>query len=152
MTSLTSEGREGLVGVQLPEGQFTIDPEAHRVFTDAVFAGAWEDELAHPLFMHIVAHCGKGMSLEEFFTLIGTELASGVTFGQGVLEYHAPLRIGETYRVESEIASVERKRGRRRASFDVVTCLMHVYDSAGALIGTSRESYVVPEGDLNADA
>jgi hypothetical protein len=134
-----------LVGTRLPEGSFTIEPEAHRVFTDAVFAGPWPYETAHPLFLHIVAHCGKGMPLDEFFALIGTELEAGVTFGQGKLEYLQPLRIGATYRVATEIVGVERKHGRRRGPFDVVTTRQDVFDAAGTLAGVSTESYVVPK-------
>jgi hypothetical protein len=145
MTGLANP-RGALVGTKLPEGRFTIEPEAHRAFTDNVFAGPWTDELAHPLFLHLVAHCGKGMPLEEFFALIGTELDAGVTFGQGTLTYHQPLRIGATYRVATEIARVERKHGRRRGAFDVVTCRIGVFDADDQLVGVSDESYVVPEG------
>jgi hypothetical protein len=144
MTGLANP-RNGLVGTRLPEGSFTIDPDQHRIFTDNVFAGPWEHEHAHPLFLHLVAHCGKGMPLEEFFALIGTELDAGVTFGQGTLTYHRPLTIGATYRVITEIADVTRKHGRRRGAFDVVTCHIDVYDGDD-LVGVSRESYVVPEG------
>jgi hypothetical protein len=136
--------RSELIGHRL-HGEFTIDPEAHQVFTDAVFAGPWEGDVAHPLFLHLVAHCGKGMPLEEFFNLLGTRLESGVTFGQGRLVYHEPLRIGATYRVQTEIAEIERKHGRRRGAFDVVTCHIRVFDADDCLVGVSHESYVVPE-------
>lgn len=145
MTGL-AKARSELIGRTLPAGSFTIDPEAHRVFTDNVFAGPWTGELAHPMFLHLTAHCGKGMPLEEFFALIGTALEAGVTFGQGTLTYHQPLKIGATYRVLTEIHDVERKHGRRRGAFDVVTCHINVFDAAGELVGVSRESYVVPEG------
>jgi acyl dehydratase len=138
--------RRDLAGTRLPQGAFTIDPEAHRVFTDAVFAGPWEGEVAHPMFLHLVAHIGKGMPLKDFFELIGTELESGVTFGQGELRFVAPLRIGTTYRVETEIVGVERKRGRRRGAFDIVTCRSNVYDG-DTLVGVSEESYVVPSNE-----
>ena len=134
--------RQKLVGTVLPEGSFTIDPEDHRIFCDAVFAEGWTGDVAHPMFLHLVAHCGKG-PLEDFFELIGTRLEAGVTFGQGQLDYHAPLRIGATYRVITEIAEVERKQGRRRGPFDVVTCHIDVFDG-DELVGRSRESYVVP--------
>ena len=145
MTGLASP-RIALIGRTLPAGSFTIDAEAHRVFTDNVFAGPWSGEIAHPLFLHLVAHCGKGMPLEEFFALIGTELEAGVTFGQGTLEFHQPLKIGGTYRVITEIAGVERKHGSRRGAFDVVTTHQRVFDEHDTLVGTSNESYIVPEG------
>ena len=145
MTGLANP-RSGLIGHQLPPGSFTIEPDAHKAFTDNVFAGPWTDEIAHPLFLHLVAHCGKGMPLEEFFALIGTKLEAGVTFGEGRLEYRSPLRIGATYRVVTEIVGVERKHGKRRGAFDVVTCHINVYDGDGDVVGVSHESYVVPEG------
>jgi acyl dehydratase len=136
--------RQSLIGTRLPEGSFTIDPEAHRTFTDAVFAEGWESDVAHPMFLHLVAHCGKGMPLEEFFELLGTRLESGVTFGQGRLQFLAPLRVGATYRVVTDIAAVEHKEGRRRGPFDVVTCHIDVFDADGTHVGVSDESYVVP--------
>ena len=144
--TLTSEERQRLVGMRLPEGRFTIDPGAHRVFCDAVFAPNWESPKAHPLYLHIVAHVGKGMALDEFFALIGTRLEAGVTFGQGRLDYHRPLRVGESYRIVSDITGVEPKQGRRKGRFDVVTVRSRVLDGAVAPVGTSTESYIVPNG------
>lgn len=126
------------------EGGFTITPEAHATFCAAVFVDRWSSPEAHPLFLHLVAHCGKGISLEEFFHALGTELAAGVTFGQGRLESLIPLRIGATYRVVTEVADVRRKQG-RRWSFDLVTCRIEVFDADGDLAAVSHESYVIPD-------
>jgi hypothetical protein len=139
-----SEYRHALVGTRLPEGAYTIDPDEHRVFCEAVFHPGWTSELAHPLFLHLVAHCGKGMELDAFFRLIGTALEAGVTFGQGQLDYHQPLRVGASYRVLTDIRDVQTKRGRKRGAFDVVTCHSRVFDETDAMVGESHESYVVP--------
>lgn len=126
------------------EGRFTITPEAHAKFCAAVFVDDWSAPEAHPLFLHLVAHCGKGVSLEEFFDALGTQLTAGVTFGQGRLESLIPLRIGATYRVVTEVADVERKQG-RQWPFDLVTCRIQVFDSAGELAALSHEAYVIPD-------
>jgi hypothetical protein len=144
MSDDASRRRHDLVGTRLPRGEFTIDPDDHRAFCDAVFASPWTRDDAHPSFLHLVAHIGKGMPLPEFFALIGTSLDAGVTFGEGQLEYERPLRIGETYAVQTTIAAVESKTGRRRGRFDVVTVRSDVRDGAGTFVGSSREAYIVP--------
>ncbi len=148
-----SDYRRSLVGVRLPEGRFTVEESLHRMFCEAVFASGWESEYAHPLFLYLAAHCGKGMSLSAFFKLLGTELEAGVTFGEGALEFHQAVRIGAEYRVHTTIADVVTKVGRRRGAFDVVTCDSDVLDLEGQLVGTSREAYIVPaaEGSSSAD-
>lgn len=145
----THEQRKALLGTRL-EGRFAIDPDEHRIFTDAVFAPGWQGEVAHPMLMHLVAHCGKGIPLEEFFLMMGTELAAGVTFGQGRLEFRKPLLIGAEYRVVTEFVDVVRKHGRTRGPFDVVTCRIEVSDGADDLVGVSHESYVVPDQGVRA--
>jgi acyl dehydratase len=135
--------RKSLIGTRL-EGRFTIDPSEHRTFTEAVFAPGWTGEVAHPMYLHLVAHCGKGIPLDEFFALMGTELAAGVTFGQGRLDYLKPLLIGSEYDVVTEFVEVTRKHGRTRPTFDLVTCRIEVRDGNGEVVGVSHESYVVP--------
>jgi hypothetical protein len=134
--------RDALVGTTW-RGGFTIDPAVHEKFCQAVFADDWTGEDAHPLFLHLVAHCGKGVPLDEFFAALGTELEAGVTFGEGRLESHRPLRIGESYRVVTTVDSVVQKSG-KRGPFDVVTCRIEMRNADDDLVGVSHESYVVP--------
>jgi hypothetical protein len=144
LTSTDRSPRATLVG-RTWRGGFTIDPAAHDKFCRAVFAEAWSEDDAHPLFLHLVAHCGKGLPLDEFFAELGTELEAGVTFGEGRLESYIPLRIGATYRVDTTVHAVERKAG-RRGPFDVVTCRIEMRNDDHQLVGVSHESYVVPLG------
>jgi hypothetical protein len=142
VNSTDPELRHDLIGRSW-EGSFTIDPEAHRKFCSAVFVDDWDRQEAHPLFLHLVAHCGKGVSLEEFFRVLGTELAAGVTFGEGRLESRRPLRIGETYRVVTRIDDVVRKKG-SRGPFDLITCRIEMIADPDEVVGVSHESFVVP--------
>lgn len=124
-------------------GSFTIDERDHARFCAAVFAPDWQGPFAHPVFLHLVAHCGKGVELADFFAAIGTSLEAGVTFGEGRLESLRPLVVGATYAVSTVVVDVLRKSGRRGA-FDVVTCRIEVRDDADRLCGLSTESFIVP--------
>lgn len=150
VASTARSTREELVGTTW-QGGFTIDPAVHEKFCRAVFADGWTGENAHPLFLHLVAHCGKGVPLDEFFAALGTELEAGVTFGEGRLESRLPLRIGESYRVVTTVDAVVQKTGRRGA-FDVVTCRIEMRNGNDDLVGVSHESYVVPLEKRTADA
>lgn len=124
-------------------GSYTIDPVEHARFCAATFAENWTSPTAHPIYLHLVAHCGKGVDLTTFFAAIGTSLESGVTFGEGRLQTHHPLVIGQTYTVNTEVTQSVRKAG-RRGPFDIVTCSIDVADSAGRICGTSTEAFIVP--------
>jgi hypothetical protein len=130
-------------------GSFTIDPAEHARFCRATFATDWNDPTAHPIFLHLVAHCGKGVDLTTFFAALDTSLEAGVTFGEGRLESLRPLRIGDSFEVTTTVVSSERKSG-RRGPFDVVTCRIEVRDQAAVLCGISTESFIVPRGEESA--
>lgn len=141
-----SVDRARLVGTSLPGGEYTIEAEAHRRWVAAVFADGWQSDIAHPMYLHLVAHCGMGLPIADFFELIGTTIDGGVMFGEGRLEFIRPLRIGARYRVLARIAAVERKSGGTLGTFDALTCRIDVADAEG-VAGVSYETYVVPVGD-----
>jgi N-terminal half of MaoC dehydratase len=124
-------------------GSFTVDPVDHARFCAATFAEDWTAPTTHPIYLHLVAHCGKGVDLTTFFAALGTSLEAGVTFGEGRLETHHPLLVGETYAVNTAVTECVRKSG-RRGPFDVVTCRIEVSDPAGVVCGTSTEAFIVP--------
>ncbi len=133
------------MGRRLPDGAYTIEAEAHRRWLAATFGPEWDGPLAHPMYLYLVAHCGMGTDIARFFELIGTDVAGGVMFGEGHLEFIRPLRIGARYEVRAQIAAVERKSGSSLDAFDTVTCRIEVCDAEG-VAGISHETYVVPLG------
>ena len=137
---------QALVGTQIPGGSYRIRPEDHAKAVAAVHAGDWEFDVAHPMYAHLANHCGMGWELTEFFELVGADLDSGVMYGQGVLTYHRPIRIGVDYEVRGHIASAERKSGSRAGTFDLVTLHLELVDDDG-LVATSDETFVFPRGE-----
>jgi hypothetical protein len=135
---------EALVGTELPDGSYLIEPEAHAKAVGAVHAEDYAFGVAHPVYAHVAPHCGMGWNLPEFFDMVGADMDSGVLFGEGDLTYHQPMLIGVDYLVRGHIASVERKRGSRAGVFDLVTLHLELVDPDNILIVVSDETYVFP--------
>lgn len=141
---MTTSGIERFLGYRLPGGSFTVEPEKHALFLKAVDGVPSPTGNAHPMFAFIAAHNGMGLSFPQFMELLEAPLDAGALFGQEDLQLLRPLRIGETVSVRGSIVEARSTRGAKAGSFDLVTCGLELVDAAGALVCTSRETYVIP--------
>jgi hypothetical protein len=151
---VTREELEALVGTSFPGGTFEVSEERNAAFIGAVHADADRQGLgggfAHPMFGHMGAHAGKGIDVGEFFAMCGASLEDGVVFGEGGLDFHAPLRAGVTYSVTGEIVAVARKTGARTGTFDAVTTRLEMRDPDGGLVVVSTETTIFPRREVAA--
>ena len=67
-------------------------------------------------------------------------------FGEASLEFLAPMRLGETYRVTGRFTSATRKESSRLGYMDLVTFVLQLTDSTGAPVATSSNTFVFPRG------
>ena len=138
---------EELAGHTFPDGSFNLDGARNTAFVGAIHgdeAGiSLPLDVAHPMFAHLATHCGMGVTLEEFFRMVGAEMDSGVLFGEGTLTFGTSLRVDTTYRVTGGISRVERKEGRRTGTFDAITVFLELFDGA-ARVCSSEETYIFP--------
>ena len=151
---MTMEELEGLVGREFPGGTFEISEEKNDAFVGAVHGDAaaqgLEGGFAHPMFGHMAAHAGKGVDVGQFFEMCGASLEDGVVFGEGGLEFHAPLRAGVTYSVGGVVEKVARKTGARTGTFDAVTTRLEMRDPDGGLVVVSTETTIFPRREVAA--
>jgi acyl dehydratase len=149
---VTREELEALVGTSFPGGTFEVSEEKNDAFVRAVHADAEAQGLsggfAHPMFGHMAAHAGKGVDVGQFFEMCGASLEDGVVFGEGGLDFHAPLRAGVTYSVTGEIVAVARKTGARTGTFDAVTTRLEMRDPDGGLVVVSTETTIFPRREV----
>lgn len=145
-TSPRAPGIERFLGHVLPGGSFTVDPGKHALFLEAVDAKPSPSGNAHPMFSFIAAHNGMGLTFPQFMELLEAPLDAGALFGQEDLVIIRPLRIGETVSVRGSIVEARSTKGAKAGSFDLVTCGLELIDDSGAVICTSRETYVIPRG------
>lgn len=149
-TPPTAEELEALVGTELPDGRFRIEPDAHRRAVAAMHWPDWNWPVAHPAYGHIALNSGMGMAREDFFALCGSTLRTGALFGRGVITYQRPMRIGAEYVISATIIGAERKSGRRAGSFDLVTVRLDATDETGQLVTELDETYVFLRGSADA--
>jgi acyl dehydratase len=149
---VTTSGIERFIGYALPGGMFTIDPDKHALFLKAVDAQPSPSGNAHPMFAFFAAHNGMGLTFPQFMELLEAPLDAGALFGQEDLQLMRPLRIGETVTVRGSIVEARSTRGSKAGSFDLVTCGLELIDASGAVVSTSRETYVIPRRSAGAVA
>lgn len=144
---ITLEALEELIGEAFPSGSFTIEPHEHWLCADAVLSPELPAGVAHPMYAYYTAIAGMGISLDELFTMVGSSAEEGPLFGEAGLEFHEPLRVGASYRVEGGITAVARKEGRRAGVFDIVTFELRIIDERGNVAAVSTNAFVLPRRD-----
>jgi hypothetical protein len=110
-------GYEHLAGTVFAPGEYTLSAHHAWLWSDSV--GADPDEGVQLSVAYMVAMRG-GASIESVMEVLETE-AEQTLFGELGFEFAAPLAVGRTYTVESELIAVEPKQGRRIPCFDRVT-------------------------------
>lgn len=131
------------VGYQLPGSEYFVCPEKHGLFLDAVGGKAASDGSAHPAFMFMAAHCGRGLSLKALMALLERPLDAGILLGHDDLTIDRPLVVGERVSVGGIISGADTKVG-RSGIFDRITATIDVHAADGTRVGRSVETYIIP--------
>ena len=143
MTATISLGDlQATVGRSLPGGRVRLEPYEHWLACDAVGAGSWSGDVAHPMFGYYLALRGMGVSLDDLFALAGSTADDGVMFGEARLELCRPLRVGGDYDVHGSVTAAERKTG-RSGTFDLLEFRLEVSDAEG-VAAVSTNTFVFP--------
>jgi hypothetical protein len=147
---ITETALDELVGTTFPEGTYRIGGQRNADYVGAVHSGSAglsaSPDVAHPVFGFLATHCGMGVTLEEFFTIVGATLEDGVLFGEGTLDFEDVVRTDTTYRVTGGIVRTARKVGRQTGTFDTITVRFELLDG-DRRVCTSEETYVFPRSE-----
>lgn len=135
-----------LIGLEFPPGEFTITSWEHWLCIDAIGSPPLPDDVAHPMYAYYTAIIGMHPSLDEIFTYAHSSADAGVMFGEASLEFHAPLKVGETYAVTGGFTAVDRKESSRLGIMDLITFELQMHDAAGTHVATSSNTFVYPRG------
>lgn len=135
-----------LLGLEFPPGEYTITDWEHWLCADAIQSPALPTGAAHPMYGYYTAIIGMHPSLDEIFAYAHSSADEGVMFGEAGLEFHQPLRIGETYRVEGGFTKVVRKTSSRLGAMDLISFELRMFSADGTLAATSTNTFVYPRG------
>ncbi len=140
-----------VAGKPFPGGEYTIDREQNATVCRLLGTTPAADGSAHPMYAYVATRVGCGYGVEDICRVADASADDGPMVGSVALEYHAPLRIGETYGVEGNFLSIERKRGRRAGVFDLLWFELRLIAPDGTLTVTATQSWVLRRKDA-ADA
>ena len=138
--------QQELIGLTFPPGEFTVTDWEHFLCADAILSPPLPGDAAHPMYAYYAAIRGMHPTLAEIFAYCHSSAGAGVMFGEAALEFHAPMRVGTTYRVEGGFTKVERKESSRLGVMDLITFELALLDDKGTRVATSSNTFVYPRG------
>ena len=137
------ELHDEIVGHELPDGGYAIEPYVHWLMSDAIDLPALPDGVAHPMFVYYAGQGGMGVTLDEMFALAHATSDDGVMLGSAELDLQRPLEVGERFTVTGAVDGVVRKSG-RIGTFDIVTFHTDLVGQDGAVAATCTLSFIYP--------
>jgi hypothetical protein len=100
------------------------------------------------MYAYVATRVGCGLGVDEICAAADATTDDGPMVGSLALEYHEPLRVGETYAVDGEFVSIERKQGRRAGVFDLLLFELRLTAPDGAVAVTATQSWVLPRRNV----
>lgn len=135
--------RDEIVGHELPEGSYEIEPYVHWLMSDAIETPPLPDGVAHPMFVYYAGQGGMGVTLDEMFALAHATSEDGVMLGSAEIDLQRPLQVGERFTITGAIDDVVRKSG-RIGTFDIVTFHTDLVDGDDEVAATCTLSFIYP--------
>lgn len=138
MASLISDRARALVGTVLARGRREIERGAQRVYLEALQDPnpLWQEGLCPPTFLG-----GPGGNYPEAETVDIPDLPPNRLNGGQEVEWRRPLRVGETLRFETRLASLEERPGRTGPMVFLVRETVF-RDAEGAEVARSRSTVI----------
>ncbi len=136
---------QALAGRSLPGGHFSIDADENRRLCGILGSAPATDGTAHPLYAYIATQRAMGVTVDGLFEICGFSMDDGPMLASTSLDLQGPLWIGTTYTVESRIAGIERKTGRKLGAFDLLSVELDLLDGAERVAGATNV-FVLPRG------
>ncbi|MFE5704306.1 hypothetical protein [Rhodococcus koreensis] len=150
MTALSSSTagnwKDQLLGYQFPPGALHVLPYEDWLARDCIGALPAQGKALHPAWTLIGALRGMGLTLSELFAVIGAADDDGVMFGETEIDQYEPLEVERHYAISGRFVDVQRRRGRKLGTFDLVTFELTIEHHDGP-VARCRNSFVVPRRD-----
>jgi hypothetical protein len=141
-------GPPEVAGTSFPGGSYAIDPEQNATVCRLLGTTPATDGSAHPMFAYVATRVGCGFGVDEICAVADAKTEDGPMVGSLDLELHEPLRVAETYAVDGEFTSIERKEGRRAGIFDLLQFELRLTAPDGTRAVTATQSWVLPRRDV----
>ncbi len=130
-------------GTPFPEGRYRIETWAQALLCDRLGSSAPTDGSAHPLFAYLATQAGIGIDIDGILECAGCRAEDGPMMASCDIEFHAPLRVGATYRVTGQVLGTERKSGRTMGAFDLFSYELSLHDDARTAVAARVTNVLV---------
>jgi hypothetical protein len=139
-----------IAGHPLDGGTFTIAEAEDRALRASIGSPPASDGAAHPVWYYVATQVGMGETVAGLCALCGFDIEDGPMMAGSEVEFFAPLRIGQPYRVRGAVLGLTRKQSRRLGTMDLLDYALHLDAEDGTRVCSVRNAWVLPRGSDDA--
>lgn len=126
---------EHLVGHRFPGATVALPESVARSWAECVLGAPVSG--AHPSAAYLLGLQGTGLRVEEILELFGSSPGEGPLLAGCAFTFSRPLEAARSYAASAGVVAVERKRGRRAATFDLISFEVSLGDDDGECVRCS---------------
>ncbi|RMF11119.1 MAG: hypothetical protein D6763_04070 [Alphaproteobacteria bacterium] len=140
-----------LSSLAIPSGRYRITREINNAVCRLSRLPETSGPVANPLLFSVASLAGLGISIEDLCKLCDFDYRDAPMIGGCRVVFSRPLKVEETYEVQAELLSLERKIGKRTGVMDLLKFNVILVETGGEVACTITYTWVLPRGKSNAD-
>ena len=104
--------------IDLPEGRFVLSEQVDDRLRAISGGPARLGDVAHPIFAFVAGIGGMGVPVAAAIAHGGCSIEAGPLLASCTIDFHRPMKVGQTYQVRASIVEKVRKASRRFGAAD----------------------------------
>ena len=103
---------------------------------------------AHPIFLFTSTLRGSGASIQDIFDLLDYDVNNGPMLGQCNMSFDSPIRIGQKYKVDGKIISLNEKDSKKLGKIKILDFILSLFDESQSQIASVNYVWILPVKDF----
>ena len=139
--------------LQFPGGTFFIDKSTNFLINKSTGVLVNERDLnkfinAHPIFLFTSTLRGSGASIQDIFDLLDYDVNNGPMLGQCNMSFDSPIRIGQKYKIDGKIISLNEKDSKKLGKIKILDFILSLFDESQSQIASVNYVWILPVKDF----
>ena len=139
--------------LQFPGGTFFIDKSTNFLINKSTGVLVNERDLnkfinAHPIFLFTSTLRGSGASIQDIFDLLDYDVNNGPMLGQCNMSFDSPIRIGQKYKIDGKIISLNEKDSKKLGKIKILDFILSLFNESQSQIASVNYVWILPVKDF----
>lgn len=141
-----------LQALSLPLGEYRITRDVDNAICRLTGLPETTGPLANPLLFSVASLAGLGISIEDLCKVCNFDYRDGPMIGGCLVRFAKPLKVDETYDVQTNIVSLERKTGKKIGAMDLLKFMVTLVEKSGEKACEINYTWILPRGKIHAES